>query len=159
MNMLEALLATAEQDDIPEDQRTTYWLDGGIIYPDELFSAQGFMPLLGRMAERKLSRTLTSPDINCGFSYIPDRAGMFGECLMVAQSTGGVLEDSFRLAALCEAAREVLGMGIPGIIDITPVFEFFRAMPRDERSGLTQAEDKELKQWPLYQQMQPQQAA
>jgi hypothetical protein len=52
-----------------------------------------------------------------------------------------------------------LGMGKPGIIDITPVFEFFRAMPRDERGSLTQAEDKELKQWPLYQPMQTKQAA
>jgi hypothetical protein len=159
LNLLEALLATAEQDDIPEDQRTTYWLDGGIIYPDEVFSAQGFMPLLGRMAERKLTRTLTSTEINCGFSYIPDRAGVFDECFMAAAPTGGVLEDSLRLAALCEAARDVLGMGTPGIIDITPVFEFFRAMPRDQRRGLTQAEDKDLKQWPLYQQMQSKQAA
>lgn len=159
MNLMEALLATAERDDIPEDQRTTYWLDGGIIYPDEVFSAQGFMPLLGRMAERKLMRTLTSPEINCGFSYIPDRAGMFGECFAAAPPTGGVLEDSLRLAALCEAARDVLGMGIPGIIDITPVFEFFRAMPRDERSSLHQVEDKELKQWPLYQPMQAKLAA
>lgn len=159
MNLIEALLATAEREDIPEDQRTTYWLDGGIIYPDEVFSAQGFLPLLGRMAERKLARTLTSPEINCGFSYIPDRAGMFGECFMASQPSGGVLEDSFRLAALCEAARDVLGMGTPGIIDITPVFEFFRAMPRDARDGLQKAEDKELKQWPLYQQMQPKRAA
>ena len=159
MNLMEALLATAEQDDIPEDQRTTYWLDGGIIYPDEVFSAQGFMPLLGRMAERKLTRTLTSTEINCGFSYIPDRAGIFGECIMAAAPTNGVLEDGLRLAALCEAARDVLGMGKPGIIDITPVYEFFRAMPREQRGGLAQAEDKELKQWPLYQQMQPKQAA
>lgn len=159
MNLMEALLATAEQDDIPDDQRTTYWLDGGIIYPDEVFSAQGFMPLLGRMAERKLTRTLISPEINCGFSYLPDRAGMFGECFMAAAPVNGVLEDSLRLAALCEAARDVLGMGTPGIIDITPVFEFFRAMPREQRSGLPQAEDKELKQWPLYQTMRPKQAA
>ncbi|MBY0240039.1 MAG: hypothetical protein K2X55_12060 [Burkholderiaceae bacterium] len=159
MNLMEALLATGEQEDIPEDQRTTYWLGGGIIYPDELFSAQGFMPLLGRMAERKLARTLTSTEINCGFSYIPDRAGIFGECFMAAAPTGGVLEDGLRLAALCEAARDVLGMGTPGIIDITLVFEYFRAMPREQRADLKQAEDKELKQWPLYQQMQTKQAA
>lgn len=159
MNLIEALLATAEQDDVSEDRRTTYWLDGGIIYPDEVFSAQGFTPLLGRMAERKLNRTLISTEISCGFSYIPDRAGIFGECFMAAAPTGGVLEDGLRLAALCEAARDVLGMGKPGIINITPVFEFFRAMPREERGGLTQAEDKELKQWPLYQLMQTQQAA
>jgi len=159
LNLMEALLATAERDDIPEDQRTTYWLDGGIAYPDEVFSAQGFMPLLARMAERKLMRTLTTTDIHCGFSYIPDRAGIFGECLVAAAPTNGVLEDSLRLAALAEAARDVLGMGRPGVIDITPVFEFFRAMPRDQRSALRQAEDKELKQWPLYKELQPLQAA
>lgn len=159
MNLMEALLATAERDDIPEDQRTTYWLDGGIIYPDEIYCAQGFMPLLGRMAERKLMRTLTSTDIRCGFSYIPDRAGIFGECFTAAPSTEGVLEDSLRLAALAEAARDVLGMGMSGVIDITPVFEFFRAMPRDQRTNLHQVEDRELKQWPLYQQLQAQQAA
>lgn len=159
MNLMEAMLATAERDDLPEEQRTTYWLDGGIIYADEVFSAQGFMPLLGRMAERKLMRTLTTPEINCGFSYLPDRAGMFGECFMAAVPATGILEDSLRLAALCEAARDVLGMGIPGIIDITPVFNYFSAMPREERSSLKQAEDKELKQWPLYQPLQQPPAA
>jgi len=159
LNLMEALLATAEREDIQEDQRTTYWLGDGIIYPDEIFSAQGFMPLLGRMAERKLMRTLTATDIRCGFSYLPDRAGIFGECFTAAPSTEGVLEDSLRLAALAEAAREVLGMGKPGVIDITPVFNFFRAMPREQRASLNQVEDKELKQWPLYQQLQALQPA
>ncbi|MGX9718296.1 hypothetical protein ACWYXJ_29135 [Janthinobacterium lividum] len=154
MNIMEALLATAERDDLPEDQRTTYWLDGGIVYPDEIFSAQGFMPLLGRMAERKLMRTLTIPDIRCGFSYIPDRAGLLGECFSAAPSTGGVLEDGLRLAALAESARDVLGMGKPGIINITPVFDFFQGLSRDQRNALQQAEDKELKQWPLYEHLQ-----
>lgn len=153
MNLIEALLAHAEPEDLPESQRTTYWLDGGIIYADEIYSPQGFMPLLARMAERKIKRSLNLQVIRCGFDYLPDRNGIFSECFNASPALDGVLEDSIRLAALSSAATEVLGMGYAGALDITPVYKFFSTMNRDARNALLQAEDRELKSWPLYQPM------
>jgi hypothetical protein len=151
VNLIEALLAGAESMARSEEERTVFWLDGSIIYPDEVFSAQGFLPLLGRMAERKLMRTLDAPDLRCGFAYLPDHAGIFSECFNAAPARDGILEDGLRLAALHTAACDVLGLGYPGAVDITPVYTFFTGLARDKRDELLKLDDKEIKAWPLYQ--------
>jgi hypothetical protein len=153
VNLIEALRATADPEGADEETsvaKTTYWLDGRIIFPDEVYDAQGFLPLLGRMAERKLMRTIGATSAQCGFTYLPDRDGLFGERFGAAMSGNEeILQDNLRLAALCAAAEEVLGMGYPGALDITPVYNFFMGMTRDARNALLQVE--ELKLWPLYQ--------
>lgn len=153
MNLIEALLAAAESPERPDEERTTFWLDGRIMYADEVFSAQGFLPLLGRMAERKLMRTLNVENLLCGFSYLPDHAGIFSECFNAASAREGILEDGMRLAALHTAACEVLGLGFPGAVDITPVYSFFTSLAREKRDELLTLDDKEIKAWPLYQPM------
>lgn len=154
MNLIEALLAAAESTARSEEDRTVFWLDNSIIYADEVFSAQGFLPLLGRMAERKVMRTLDVPDLRCGFSYLPDHAGIFSECFNASPAAEGILEDGLRLAALHSAACDVLGLGYPGAVDITPVYTFFTGMARDSRDALIKLDDKELVAWPLYQPLQ-----
>lgn len=151
MNLTDSLLAVAQSPALAEEFRTTFWLDGGIVYADEVFNAQGFMPLLGRMAERKLMRTLAIPSERCGFSYLPDRAGLFSECFNAAPAEDDILEDAIRLAALHDAARDVVGLGYPGALDITPVFNYFRAMNRESRNEIVKNDDKDLPKWPLYQ--------
>lgn len=151
MNLIESLLAAAEPTHIPEDQRTTYWLQGQIIYADEIYSPTGFMPLLGRMAERKVARILPADGMSCGFVYQPGRDTIFGEMCFTAEPAKGIYEDSIRLAALVDVSQKVLGMGYKGAIDITPVYQFFMGLERGARDALLQADDKELKSWPLYQ--------
>ena len=128
-----------------------YWLDGGLIYPDEIFNARGFMPLLGRMAERKIRRVFHGQHIDCGFSYVPDRAGIFTECFMESSDAEGLASFHVRLTALQAVAREMIGMGYPGRVDITQVFDFFRGLSNDARSNLQKLNEKELPKWPLYQ--------
>lgn len=151
MNLTESLLAAAEPTHLPESQHTTYWLDGQIIYADEIFSPSGFMPLLGRMAERKVARILATDGMTCGFNYQPNRDTIFGELCFTEAAGEGIYEDSIRLSALVDVAQKVLGMGHKGAIDITPVYKFFMGLERGARDALLQADDKELKSWPLYQ--------
>jgi len=151
VNLIDALLAAAESMAKSEEERTIFWLDNRIIYADEVISAQGFMPLLGRMAERKLMRTLDVPNLQCGFSYLPDQVGIFGECFNAAPAREGILEDGMRLMALHTVACDVLGLGFPGAVDITPVYTFFTSLARDKRDELLKLDDKEITAWPLFQ--------
>lgn len=148
--IIDSLLAVAEQSDAPENERTTFWLAGRILYPDELFSPQGFMPLLARMAERQIKRMLDAPDMHCGFEYTPDRNALFSEACFALPAGGNVLEDGVRLPALVDVSRQVLGLGYQGSVDITPVYEFFTGMTGQARDAIKQADDKEIKAWPLY---------
>lgn len=141
-DLLEQLLERAQKFD------TTYMLKGRIAYPDEIFNVNGFMPLIARMAERRLKRVLEDAKVACGFSYLPHRNSVFKEILMVAPEKEGMLADSIILSTLDATSRELLGMGISGVMDLTPVYEAFTNMDPEQRNAL---KDKELTPWPLFQ--------
>lgn len=147
MNLIESLQTLAEA------APTTYFLQGRMIYPDEIFSAQGFLPLIGRMAERKLARTLEGAALGCGFNYTPFRESIFKERIDIALSGDGIHADSVRLAALNAASRDVVGMGEDGTLDLTPVYEYFNSMKQESRNALREATE-ECSTWPLYQHIQ-----
>lgn len=144
LNIIEALQAHAETFE------TSYLLAGRMMYPDEIFCAEGFMPLIGRMAERRLRRNLNNPDMNCGFSYVPLREGVFKEALMILPERDPMVSDSMCLAALRAACVDVVGMGVEGTLDLTPVFEFFTGTKPEQRNAMRQQSEEPIT-WPLYQ--------
>lgn len=150
MNLIESFLGAAAPDDLPESQRTTYFMSGKIVYADEIYSADGFMPLLGRMAERKLARVLNSDALVMGLEYVPHKATIFGETCFAKEAGPGVFEDSVRLPALMAVAESVLGLGYRGAVDITPVYDYFMGLTRDARDKILQAEDEGTISWPLF---------
>lgn len=147
MNLIDSLGAHAES------HVTTYFLHGRMIYPDEIFGADGFLPLIGRMAERRLSRTLEGVKQTCGFVYTPFAASVFKEKIDILPAGDGIYEDSLRLAALVHTCRDVVGMGMDATLDLTPVYEFFTGLKRENRDALRDA-NEEFAQWPLYQPIQ-----
>lgn len=146
MNLIEIL-----QDHAEKRTTTTYFLRGRMIYPDEIFAANGFLPLIGRMAERRVARALGNKEMRCGFSYAPYRDSIFKERMDIAPVGDGIYANSLRLNALVEAALDVVGLGLDMTLDLTPVFSFFNTMPMQERSALRHKEDLV---WPLYLPMQ-----
>jgi hypothetical protein len=144
MNIVEALQSHAEA------QATTYLLNGRMMYPDEVFGADGFLPLIGRMAERRLARVMEGVNFTSGFSYLPVKGTLFAERIDVRPCTEGaqVFEDSLRLAALVAASADVVGLGIEGTLDLTPVYAFFTGMAQERRDTLSRNEEVT---WPLYQ--------
>lgn len=146
MNIIEALQAHAEAQD------TTYLLDGRMIYPDEIFSAEGFMPLLGRLVEYRLSRNLNRPDLQCGFAYTPSRVGVFKEVMILTGDCDVIMTDAIRLLALRQVAVDTVLMGKPGTVDLTPVYLFFAGKHPEQRNRLRDQQPEELT-WPLAQQV------
>lgn len=147
MNIVEALQAHAET------HPTIYFLNGKMAYPDEIFCVGGFLPLIGRMAEQSVRRSLAGQNLGqCGFVYTPFRNSLFCEKIDVMPVDAGILEDSMRLSFLCNASANIVGMGYDGAIDLTPVYDFFMRVRVEDRDALV--DHNEESTWPLYQRIQ-----
>lgn len=112
-------------------QPTQYLFSGKQMYPDEVFGPDGFMPWIARLTEKRLQRLFDGRK-RSGFRFRPDQEALLGEVLEVDPEAGDVHPDSIRLSTLALVASEFLGMGKPGWVDITPVYETIRQMVIDD---------------------------
>ncbi|MDE2099851.1 MAG: hypothetical protein KGL39_21540 [Patescibacteria group bacterium] len=119
---------------------TRYVLGGTLMAPEEVYSRDGFLPLIGRMAEKRARMLFGS--VRCGFSYTYSQFSLFGERLDFAAEEEGLLDRSQRLLALVGAAQVLTGFDQNGVVDLSPVHAlFFTQGP---------AEFPQDTQWPLY---------
>jgi hypothetical protein len=150
-NLIEELQAHAQT------YETGFFMNGRIMYADEVYSPNGFMPLIGRFAERAMQRTLgieIGKGKQCGFAYLPYASALLYERLDVAPVDENTLDDSLRLAYLRYASEQVVGLGYQGTLDLSPVYEYFMSMRDDERNAMRDARHEEPVTWPLYQPIQ-----
>jgi hypothetical protein len=145
MNLVEHLQSHAET------HPTVYFLAGRRIYPDEIFHDSGFLPLIGRLAEKAARRVFKNEGLSrCGFIYTPAPKALFCEKIDIKPcEVGGLLADSMRLAFLVSASSSVVGMGHEGAVDLTPLYNFFMQIRPEERSA--QVDELPETKWPLYQ--------
>lgn len=138
MKVIDALQAHATT----EENKTAYFLRDRKIGVDEVFSPDGFLPLICRFAEKQLKENMTGANETCGFIYIEDEGTIFGEKVEISEvEKGKIFENNFRLGALIISASAVVGMGIEGSIDLTPVYDHF----------IKADDSKEVSpRWPLY---------
>lgn len=138
MILVDALQAHATT----EENKTAYFLRDRKISVDEVFSPEGFLPLICRFAEKQLKENMTGAKETCGFNYIENESTIFGEMVEISSvEKGKIFENNFRLGALIIAASAVVGMGIEGSIDLTPVYDHFI------KSGES---NEESPRWPMY---------
>ena len=134
INIIEALQMHAEERAAVNN--TVYFLKNRIIYPDEIFSTIGFLPLIARVAQKAARRLLDADTLSeCGFVYSPYK-------------DAGILPDNMRLLFLRNASVSVVGMDFAGALDLTPIHDFFMEIRQEERSARLEKLDDS--QWPLY---------
>jgi len=150
MNIIDALTIHAEQR--AKENSTVYFLSGRIIYPDEIFSSVGFMPLIARVAQKSARRLLGADQLSeCGFSYSPYKESLLCEKINVMDSDAGVLPDNMRLLLLRNASTSLVGMEYMGALDLTPIHQMFMEISPDERSSMVEQLDET--HWPLFKPM------
>lgn len=143
MSLIESLQYHAEA------APTTYFLHNRTVYPDEVFSADGFLPLIGRIAERRLARAFENDTLRCGFVYTQTRESLFKERFEITPFGENLYPDSVRLSTLAQVSRDVVGLGFSATLDLTPVYDFFYNLKMENRNALRDNAD-EVQKWPLY---------
>lgn len=153
-NIVDALLAHArrceyssEIDDGDEEFKspnTMYFLNGARIYADEVFAPNGFLPVICRAAELLIRNDLGTQVKDCGFTYIPDSAGLFGERVVVLAEGTELPPNGVRLGAILNRAQALVGLGEDGGIELDDVHAFLLKKPDVE--GM----ERSAARWPLY---------
>lgn len=133
---------------LAEGQKTRYLLNGRYVYPDEIYCGEGFMPLVTRISERLLRRDFAVKSDQCGFVYTSYRNGIFKERVSAAPATGASASNAERLNVMRYAAEQLLGFGVEGTVDLTPVYSYF-AGSSDRRDAMKEQQE-EPGLWPLY---------
>lgn len=138
MIIIDALQAHATT----QENKTAYFLRDRRISVEEVFAPDGFLPLICRFAEAQLKENMTGAKESCGFQYVGSDDTILGEKVEISTVEKGVIfENNFRLGALILASTAVVGMGVEGGIDLTPVYDFF---VKDHAS------EEATPRWPLY---------
>lgn len=151
MNIQDGLMLYAEKS--AQDQNSVFLLNGRMIYPDEIFSEVGFLPLIARVAQKCAKRLLATDQVSeCGFVYTPFTGSLFCEKIDIRESDAGVLPDALRLSMLINASQSVVGLDHPGTVDLTPIYDYFMEVQKDERVSRLEAIDES--QLPLFRPMQ-----
>lgn len=120
----------------------SFVLAGQPVEPEELFSESFMLPAIAVQAQAKAMRLLGS-GLSC--MVREDADGLLNACAEVPEFSFGRVSDLVRALFFMNAAETVFGIRRGGVIDCTPVYQYFKR-PLSERAALTEYRGVE---WPL----------
>jgi hypothetical protein len=123
-------------------------MNGAEMKAHELFSESVLLPVITVHAQARALRLL---GVGLGCMIRPDAQGVLDVRCEVPEISMGRVADLVRALFFLNAAERIFGIERGGLIDCTPVYDFFRK-PLSERIDLTQHQLMDQK-WPLAQQL------
>lgn len=140
--MAEALSMTAVLGGYARSNNCTFVLMGNPVEPEVLFSEIGMLPVIAQHAQVKAMRLLGN-GLSC--MVRDDKEGLLDARAEVPAFSFGRVSDLVRALFFMNAAETVFGIRRGGVIDCTPVYQYFKR-PLSERAAFTENQGVE---WPL----------
>jgi hypothetical protein len=120
----------------------TFILAGQPVEPEELFGESFMLPVVTVQAQAKAMRLLGN-GLSC--MVREDKEALLDARAEVPEFSFGRVSDLVRALFFMNAAERVFGIRRGGLIDCTPVYQYFKR-PLSERAAMT---EKSGVEWPL----------
>lgn len=120
----------------------SFVLSGQPVEPEDLFAESFMLPAIAAQAQAKAMRLLGN-GLSC--MVREDAEGLLNARAEVPEFSFGRVSDLVRALFFMNAAETVFGIRRGGVIDCTPVYQYFKR-PLSERAALSEYPGVE---WPL----------